>query len=129
VILHADQSLEVIDNGRGMPVDIHPTEGVSGVEVILTKLHAGGKFSNKNYEFAGGLHGVGISVVNALSERVDIQVKRNGEVYKIAFENGAKVRPAPPFTSNLIQNILIARIFLSAVYATYYVLKPYFVQA
>ena len=91
VILHADQSLEVIDNGRGMPVDIHPTEGVSGVEVILTKLHAGGKFSNKKYEFAGGLHGVGISVVNALSERVDIQVKRNGEVYKIAFENGAKV--------------------------------------
>ena len=91
VILHADQSLEVIDNGRGMPVDIHPTEGVSGVEVILTKLHAGGKFSNKNYEFAGGLHGVGISVVNALSERVDIQVKSNGEVYKIAFENGVKV--------------------------------------
>lgn len=91
VILHADQSLEVIDNGRGMPVDIHPTEGVSGVEVILTKLHAGGKFSNKNYEFAGGLHGVGISVVNALSERVDIQVKRNAEVYKIAFENGTKV--------------------------------------
>ena len=91
IILHADQSLEVIDNGRGMPVDIHPTEGVSGVEVILTKLHAGGKFSNKNYEFAGGLHGVGISVVNALSERVDIQVKRNGEVYKIAFENGVKV--------------------------------------
>ena len=91
VILHPDQSIEVTDNGRGMPVDIHPTEGVSGVEVILTKLHAGGKFSNKNYEFAGGLHGVGISVVNALSERVDIQVKRNGEVYKIAFENGTKV--------------------------------------
>ena len=91
VILHPDQSIEVTDNGRGMPVDIHPTEGVSGVEVILTKLHAGGKFSNKNYEFAGGLHGVGISVVNALSERVDIQVKRNGEVYKIAFENGNKV--------------------------------------
>ena len=91
VILHSDQSIEVTDNGRGIPVDIHPTEGVSGVEVILTKLHAGGKFSNKNYEFAGGLHGVGISVVNALSERVDIQVKRNGEVYKIAFENGTKV--------------------------------------
>ncbi|OOS01914.1 DNA topoisomerase IV subunit B [Canicola haemoglobinophilus] len=91
VILYKDQSLQVIDNGRGMPVDIHPTEKVSGVEVILTKLHAGGKFSNKNYEFAGGLHGVGISVVNALSERVDVQVKRNGEVYKIAFENGAKV--------------------------------------
>ncbi|GJH42823.1 DNA topoisomerase IV subunit B [Pasteurella canis] len=91
VILHKDQSLEVIDNGRGMPVDIHPIEKVSGVEVILTKLHAGGKFSNKNYEFSGGLHGVGISVVNALSERVDVTVKRNGEVYKIAFENGVKV--------------------------------------
>ncbi|VEB24637.1 DNA topoisomerase IV subunit B [Avibacterium volantium] len=92
VILHKEQSLEVIDNGRGMPVDIHPTEGISGVEVILTKLHAGGKFSNKNYTFSGGLHGVGISVVNALSERVDIQIKRNGQVYKIAFENGAKVQ-------------------------------------
>ncbi|MDY4280523.1 MAG: DNA topoisomerase IV subunit B [[Pasteurella] mairii] len=91
VILHPDQSLEVIDNGRGMPVDIHPTEKVSGVEVILTKLHAGGKFSNKNYEFAGGLHGVGISVVNALSERVDITIKRDGQVYNIAFENGVKV--------------------------------------
>ncbi|MFZ7174780.1 DNA topoisomerase IV subunit B [[Pasteurella] aerogenes] len=91
VILHPDQSLEIIDNGRGMPVDIHPTEKVSGVEVILTKLHAGGKFSNKNYEFAGGLHGVGISVVNALSERVDITIKRDGQVYKIAFENGVKV--------------------------------------
>lgn len=91
VILHKDQSLEVIDNGRGMPVDIHPVEKLSGVEVILTKLHAGGKFSNKNYEFSGGLHGVGISVVNALSERVDVTVKRNGEVYKIAFENGRKV--------------------------------------
>ena len=91
VVLYPDQSIEVTDNGRGMPVDIHPTEGVSGVEVILTKLHAGGKFSNKNYEFAGGLHGVGISVVNALSSRVDIQVKRNGQIYKIAFENGVKV--------------------------------------
>ena len=91
VILHKDQSIEVIDNGRGMPVDIHPVEKVSGVEVILSKLHAGGKFSNKNYTFSGGLHGVGISVVNALSERVDVTVKRNGEVYKIAFENGQKV--------------------------------------
>lgn len=91
VILHKDQSIEVIDNGRGMPVDIHPVEKVSGVEVIMSKLHAGGKFSNKNYTFSGGLHGVGISVVNALSERVDVTVKRNGEVYKIAFENGQKV--------------------------------------
>ena len=91
VILYKDQSIEVIDNGRGMPVDIHPVEKVSGVEVIMSKLHAGGKFSNKNYTFSGGLHGVGISVVNALSERVDVTVKRNGEVYKIAFENGQKV--------------------------------------
>ncbi len=91
VILHKNQSIEVIDNGRGMPVDIHPVEKVSGVEVIMSKLHAGGKFSNKNYTFSGGLHGVGISVVNALSERVDVSIKRNGEVYKIAFENGKKV--------------------------------------
>ena len=91
VILHKDQSIEVTDNGRGMPVDIHPVEKVSGVEVIMSKLHAGGKFSNKNYTFSGGLHGVGISVVNALAERVDVTVKRNGEVYKIAFENGKKV--------------------------------------
>ena len=91
MILHKDQSIEVIDNGRGMPVDIHPVEKISGVEVIMSKLHAGGKFSNKNYTFSGGLHGVGISVVNALSERVDVTVKRNGEVYKIAFENGKKV--------------------------------------
>lgn len=91
VILHADNSLEVIDNGRGMPVDMHSTEKMSGVELIMTKLHAGGKFSNKNYTFSGGLHGVGISVVNALSSRVDIQIKRNGEVYTIAFENGVKV--------------------------------------
>lgn len=91
VILYPDQSLEVIDNGRGMPVDIHPVEKISGIELILTKLHAGGKFSNKNYQFAGGLHGVGISVVNALSARVDVSVKRNGEIYHIAFADGKKI--------------------------------------
>ncbi|OBX10479.1 DNA topoisomerase IV subunit B [Gallibacterium genomosp. 3] len=91
VVLYPDQSLEVIDNGRGMPVDIHPVEKISGVELILSKLHAGGKFSNKNYQFSGGLHGVGISVVNALSARVDVTVKRNGEVYHIAFSDGKKV--------------------------------------
>lgn len=91
VILYQDQSLEVIDNGRGMPVDIHPVEKISGIELILTKLHAGGKFSNKNYQFAGGLHGVGISVVNALSARVDVSVKRNGEIYHIAFADGKKI--------------------------------------
>ena len=74
-----------------MPVDIHSTEKISGVELILTKLHAGGKFSNKNYTFSGGLHGVGISVVNALSQRVEIKIKRHGEIYAIAFENGVKV--------------------------------------
>ncbi|GGQ08676.1 DNA topoisomerase IV subunit B [Shewanella litoralis] len=91
VILHTDNSLEVTDDGRGMPVDIHPEEGIPGVELILTKLHAGGKFSNKNYQFSGGLHGVGISVVNALSTRVEITVRRDAQVYDMAFENGFKV--------------------------------------
>ncbi|MBI6885172.1 DNA topoisomerase IV subunit B [Pseudomonas putida] len=90
VILHEDNSMEVIDNGRGMPVDIHPEEGVSGVELILTKLHAGGKFSNKNYQFSGGLHGVGISVVNALSTKVDVKVSRGGSIHHISFADGFK---------------------------------------
>ncbi|MCO6523571.1 MAG: DNA topoisomerase IV subunit B [Candidatus Schmidhempelia sp.] len=91
VTLYEDQSLEVIDDGRGMPVDIHPEEGVPAIELLLCRLHAGGKFSNKNYQFSGGLHGVGISVVNALSKRVEVTVKRNGQVYEIAFEQGEKV--------------------------------------
>lgn len=90
VILHQDNSLEVIDDGRGMPVDIHPEEGVPGVELILTKLHAGGKFSNKNYQFSGGLHGVGISVVNALSTRVEVRVKRDANEYRMTFADGFK---------------------------------------
>lgn len=88
VILHADQSLSVIDDGRGMPVDIHPQQGIPGVEVILTKLHAGAKFSDKNYQFSGGLHGVGVSVVNALSKQLDVRVRRQGKEYSISFENG-----------------------------------------
>lgn len=92
VILHSDQSIEVTDDGRGMPVDIHPEEKVSAVELILSRLHAGGKFSNKSYQFSGGLHGVGISVVNALSKRIEVTVRRDSEVYQIAFENGDKVQ-------------------------------------
>lgn len=91
VTLHEDGSIEVEDNGRGMPVDVHPTLGLSGVEVIMTRLHAGGKFSDKNYSFSGGLHGVGVSVVNALSLRVDVRIKRNGVIYEMAFEHGDKV--------------------------------------
>jgi len=91
VTLYKDGSVEVSDDGRGMPVDIHPEQGIPGVEVILTKLHAGGKFSNKNYQFSGGLHGVGVSVVNALSRHLEVWVRRGGTEYNIAFANGEKV--------------------------------------
>lgn len=90
VNLYKDGSLEVIDNGRGMPVDKHPEEKISGVELILTRLHAGGKFSDKNYQFSGGLHGVGVSVVNALSKQLLVEVKRDGKIYRMTFENGDK---------------------------------------
>lgn len=90
VILHSNGAISVIDNGRGMPVDIHPEQGISGVEVILTQLHAGGKFSNKNYQFSGGLHGVGISVVNALSKDLEVTVKRGGKIYSMRFADGEK---------------------------------------
>ncbi len=91
VELFEDGSLSVSDNGRGMPVDIHPEEGLSGVELILTRLHAGGKFSNDHYRFSGGLHGVGVSVVNALSRRLEVVIKRNGQKYKMAFADGEKI--------------------------------------
>ena len=90
VTLHKDGSLSVCDDGRGMPVDIHPEQGLPGVEVILSTLHAGGKFSNNNYQFSGGLHGVGVSVVNALSDRLDVTVKRGGQIHQILFSNGDK---------------------------------------
>ena len=93
VTLHRDESLTVTDDGRGMPVDKHPDEQVSGVEVILTHLHAGGKFSAKNYRFSGGLHGVGVSVVNALSERLEVWVRRAGKEYHMSFANGDKTTP------------------------------------
>jgi topoisomerase-4 subunit B len=91
VVLYKDGSLEVADNGRGMPVDLHPDEGVSGVEVILTRLHAGGKFSAGSYTFSGGLHGVGVSVVNALSKHLEVWVRRNGKEYNMAFSGGDRV--------------------------------------
>ncbi|HSG38634.1 MAG TPA: DNA topoisomerase IV subunit B [Thermoanaerobaculia bacterium] len=94
VTLHADNSLSVSDNGRGMPVDLHKEEKVPGVEVILTRLHSGAKFSDKSYRFSGGLHGVGVSVVNALSSKLEVWVKRGGQEHHMAFADGAK-------TSNL----------------------------
>jgi topoisomerase-4 subunit B len=90
VVLKADNSVMVTDNGRGMPVDIHPEEKVSGVELIMSTLHAGAKFSNKDYSYSGGLHGVGVSVVNALSSYLSIRIKRNGREYHIGFQNGHK---------------------------------------
>jgi topoisomerase-4 subunit B len=90
VTLFADGSLQVADDGRGMPVDIHPQEKLSGVELILTRLHAGGKFSNKNYQFSGGLHGVGVSVVNALSKNLEVWIRRDGKEYNMSFADGER---------------------------------------
>ena len=90
VKLYHDGSLEVADDGRGMPVDIHPEEGIPGVELIMTKLHAGGKFSNKTYRFSGGLHGVGVSVVNALSMNLEVWIRRGGKEYNMSFAGGER---------------------------------------
>jgi len=90
VILHGDGAVSVVDDGRGMPVDLHPEQKLPGVEVILSTLHAGGKFSDKSYQFSGGLHGVGVSVVNALSESLEVTIRRDGNVHTMAFSGGDK---------------------------------------
>ena len=90
VILHSDGAVSVVDDGRGMPVDLHPEQKLPGVEVILSTLHAGGKFSDKSYQFSGGLHGVGVSVVNALSELLEVTIRRDGNVHTMAFSGGDK---------------------------------------
>lgn len=96
VTLHRDGSLEVADDGRGMPVDVHPEEGIPGVELILTRLHAGGKFSGRNYQFSGGLHGVGVSVVNALSSALEVWIRRGGVEYNMSFRDGQKAGDLEP---------------------------------
>ena len=100
VLLSKDGSITVEDDGRGMPVDIHPEEKVPGVELIFTRLHAGAKFTNKDYTFSGGLHGVGVSVVNALSKKLIAEIKRDGKKHEIQFKGGEISKPCLLYTSD-----------------------------
>ncbi|MDQ0801595.1 DNA topoisomerase IV subunit B [Arthrobacter sp. SLBN-112] len=115
IILHADNSVEIHDDGRGIPIDKEPKTGLTGVEVVFTKLHAGGKFGGGSYTASGGLHGVGASVVNALSARLDVEVDRGGKTYKMSFrrgepgrfkDTGSRLDPAAPFTPFVNDSVL-----------------------
>jgi topoisomerase-4 subunit B len=141
VILYKDGSLQVADDGRGMPVDKHPKEKIPGVELILTRLHAGGKFSGNNYQYSGGLHGVGVSVVNALSKKLEVWIRRDGKEYNISFAGGkrrsklavvgkvGKKIPVPPSGSGRILSTSIPKIFLLNDFSMYCVPRLFFARA